>query len=154
MPLGEYAAANPNKIATIMAGSGESLTFGELNSRSIRLARLFQAHGLREGDVVALFMENNIRYHEVYWAVVRMGMYVCAVNKYLTADEAAYIFSDSGCKALVTSAALGGVAKDVPGGGLRLVIDGDLEGYARYETMLEGFDDTPLDAEPMGDFIN
>lgn len=35
MPLAENAAANPGKIATIMAGSGESLTYGELNERSV-----------------------------------------------------------------------------------------------------------------------
>ena len=67
------------------------------------------------GDVVALFMENNIRYHEVYWAAVRSGMYLCAVNKYLTAEEAAYIIKDSGAKVIVTSAAMHEAAGVVAG---------------------------------------
>ena len=74
MPLPQHASATPRKIATIMARSGESVTFGELDDRSRRLANVWREAGLRSGDVVALFMENNIRYHEVYWAAVRSGM--------------------------------------------------------------------------------
>ena len=75
MPMAEHAAANPDKIATVMAGSGQSLTYGEMNERSIRLAHHLRAAGLGPGDVVALFMENNIRYHEVFWAAVRSGVW-------------------------------------------------------------------------------
>ena len=113
MPLAEHAARNPDKIASIMADSGVSLTYGELNERSIRLAHYLRASGLRPGDVVALHMENNIRYHEVFWAAVRSGMYLCAVNKFLTAEEVAYIVNDSGAKALVTSAGMAAVAEEV-----------------------------------------
>jgi fatty-acyl-CoA synthase len=158
MPMALHAAANPNKVATIMARSGAQLTYGELNERSIRLARLLHAAGLRPGDVVALFMENNIRYHEVYWAAVRSGMYLCAVNKYLTAPEAAYIVNDSGAKALVTSAALGSVAAamvaDIPACEVRLVIDGPVAGYERYEETIAGQPVEPLEVELLGDFMN
>ena len=158
MPLAEHAAANPDKIATIMARSGERLTFGELNERSIRLANVFLANGLKAGDVVALFMENNIRYHEVYWAAVRAGMYLCAVNKYLTADEAAYIVNDSGSKAIVTSAALAPIAEamvdDMPDCPLRLAIDGPVAGYDVYEDALAASSAKPLPDGPQGDFMN
>ena len=137
MPMAIHAANDPTKIATLMLQSGETLTYGELNERSIRLARLFAEAGLVSGDVVALFMENNIRYHEVYWAAVRSGMYLCAVNKYLTAEEAAYIVNDSGAKALVTSVGLADAASamlaDLDGCPIRLVVDGLLAGYVPYE---------------------
>ncbi len=153
-----HAGNDPDKIATIMLRSGETLTYGELNERSIRLARVFQSAGLVEGDVVALFMENNIRYHEVYWAAVRSGMYLCAVNKFLTSEEAAYIIDDSGSKAVVTSVAVGDVASamltDLDDCPLRLVVDGPLEGYERYEEQIAQHSADPLDAEPLGDFMN
>ena len=158
MPIIEHAAANPDKIATIMAGSGESLTYGELNERSIRLAHFFRAAGLQPGDVVALFMENNIRYHEVYWAVVRSGMLVCAVNKYLTAEEVTYIVNDSGAKAIVTSAALAGVAEpllsEIGNCPVRLMIDGAVAGYDCYEDEIAKQPVEPSREEPRGDFMN
>ena len=143
MPLPQHVSASPDKIATIMARSGESITFGELDDRSRRLAALWREAGLRSGDVVALFMENNIRYHEVYWAAVRSGMYLCAVNKYLTAEEATYIVNDSGAKSMVTSAALAGVVADmvdhVPTCTLRLAVDGPVSGCDAYESAIAGW---------------
>jgi len=158
MPMAVHAAADPDKIATIMLRSGETLTYGELNERSIRLARLLRDSGLAEGDVVALFMDNNIRYHEVYWAAVRSGMYLCAVNKYLTAEEAAYIVNDSGAKALITSASLADAASamlpDLDDCPIRLVTDGPLAGYDSYEDQIAAHSADPLDGEPLGDFMN
>ena len=156
--MAAHAAANPDKVATIMLGSGEQLTYGKLNERSIRLARLLQEAGLQPGDVVALFMDNNIRYHEVYWAAVRSGMYLCAVNKYLTAEEAAYIVNDSGAKALVTSTGVADAATamlaDLDDCPIRLVVDGPIDGYLRYEDEIAKYGTEPLDAEPLGDFMN
>jgi len=153
-----HAAANPDKVATIMVPSGESLTYGELNQRSIRLARVLRDAGLSAGDVVAIFMDNNIRYHEVYWAAVRSGMYLCAVNKYLTAEEAAYIINDSGAKAVVTSTALAeaavGMLSDLDECPIRLVVDGSLEGFESYEDATAEVSADPLDEEPLGDFMN
>lgn len=158
MPMSLHAAATPDKVATIMSRSGETLTYAQLEERSTRLARMLREAGLAPGDVVALFMDNNIRYHEVYWATVRSGMYLCAVNKYLTAAEAAYIVNDSGAKALVTSAALGDVATamlaDLDDCPIRLAIDGTVEGYDRYEDAIANHAPGPLDDEPLGDFMN
>ncbi|MCP4084551.1 MAG: acyl-CoA synthetase [Actinomycetia bacterium] len=158
MPMAIHAAEAPDRVATIMARSGESVTYGELNENSLRLAQLLAAAGLGEGDVIALFMENNIRYHEIYWAAVRSGMYLCAVNRYLTAEEAAYIINDSGAKALISSKALGEVAaRTVPDIGncdIRLAVDGPVEGFDSYEDAVAHHDPDPLPAEPLGDFMN
>ena len=158
MPMASHAANDPTKVASIMLHSGETLTYGELNDRSIQLARLFADAGLVQGDVVALFMENNIRYHEIYWAAVRSGMYLCAVNKYLTAEEAAYIVNDSGAKALVTSTGLaeaaGAMLSDLDATPIRLVVDGPLDGFVPYEDEIAKHSTEPLPAEPLGDFMN
>jgi len=158
MPMALHAANDPDKLATIMLQSGESLTYGELNERSIRLARLLRSSGLGPGDVVALFMDNNIRYHEIYWAAVRSGMYLCAVNKYLTAEEAAYIINDSGSKAVITSASMaeaaGAMLGDLDDCPVRLVTDGRIEGYESYEDEVAKYPTDPLDEEPLGDFMN
>ena len=158
MPLPQNVSAFPDKIATIMARSGESVTFRELDDRSRRLASLWREAGLGPGDVVALFMENNIRYHEVYWAAVRSGMYLCAVNKYLTAEEATYIVNDSGAKAFVTSAALADVVADmvghIPNCPLRLAVDGPVAGCDVYETAIAAASNEAAAHEQLGDFMN
>lgn len=154
MAISQHAAATPDKIATIMAKTGETLTYGELNSRSIRLARLLRDAGLAPGDVVAIFMENNIRFHEVVWAALRSGMYICTVNRYLTTEEAEYIVTDSGAKALVVSTGLQPVAGDLAARvscQVMLSVDGSIDGYERYEDSLAEVDDGPLPDEPAGD---
>src|ERR1700728_3654028 len=98
---GRHAAQTPGKIAAVLAETGETLTYGELEQRSVQLARVLHEAGLRRGDVVALLTENSLRAFEVYWAAVRSGLYITAVNYHLAADEAAYIIDDSGAKALV-----------------------------------------------------
>ena len=81
---GTHAQSFPDKPAVIMAGSGHTVTYGELDERSNRLAQLWWDQGLRPGDHVAILMENNPRYPEVYWAAIRSGLYITTVNRHLT----------------------------------------------------------------------
>ena len=86
MYLGDHARLRPDHPALIDAGSGAVLTYGELDARSNRLAHLLRAEGLKRGDVLALYMENNPRFLEIAWAALRSGLYLTAVNRYLTSQ--------------------------------------------------------------------
>src|SRR3569623_415259 len=101
---GTWAATTPDKPALVMAGSGDVTTYAELEERSARLARHLHRAGLRTGDVIAFLSENRPEAAVVYWAAMRAGLYVTAVNHNLGADEAAYIVADCGAKALLVSA--------------------------------------------------
>ena len=92
---GTFAETTPDKPAAVMAGTGEVSTYRELNDRSNRLAQLLWAAGLRPGDHVSIFMENDLRYFECFWAAVRSGLYFTTINRYLQPDESAYILQDS-----------------------------------------------------------
>ncbi|MBC60033.1 MAG: acyl-CoA synthetase, partial [Gammaproteobacteria bacterium] len=59
---GKYALENSHHAAIIMAETGESVSYAELESRSNQLAHLLRKHGLRRLDHYAIFMENNIRF--------------------------------------------------------------------------------------------
>ena len=135
-----------------MAGTGETLTYAELEAGSARLARHLVDSGLGRGDVVALITENTPRLYEVYWAAQRAGLYITAVNHHLSADEAAYIVSDCGAKALIVSAGVAGLAAAVEplvDVGVRLAYGGEIPGATRYAD----FDATLADisAEPPAD---
>ena len=90
---GTHAATTPDKPALIMADTGETLTYRELEDRSVRLAHVLYDHGLRPGDSFALLSENSLRYHEAYWAALRSGLYVTALNHHLAVDELTYILN-------------------------------------------------------------
>ena len=94
---GTYAAEAPDRVAAVMAGTGETLSYGDLERRSVQLAHVLHEAGLRPGDVVALLTENNLRAFEVYWAAMRSGLYITAVNWHLKPDEIAYIVTSIGC---------------------------------------------------------
>jgi acyl-CoA synthetase (AMP-forming)/AMP-acid ligase II len=129
--------------AVIMADSGVTVTYAELDERSKRVAQLFRAGGLRPGDHIAVLLENHPRYFEVFWGAQRAGLYTTPINWHLKAEEAGYILEDCGATALVTSAALGGVAKDLePHLGavsIRLMVDGVIDGYQSYEEAIAAF---------------
>ena len=84
-----------------MATTGETVTFGELEARANRLAHLYRDRGLRRGDHVAIFMENNARYLETEAAAERTGLYYTCINSYLTPDELAYIVNDCRARILI-----------------------------------------------------
>jgi fatty-acyl-CoA synthase len=157
MSIGTHARRAPDQPALIVSSSGEIVTYRELDDRSNRLARLLQAHGVRRGDTVALFMENNPRFMEVVWAARRSGLYLTAVNRYLTADEAAYIIDNSDAAVLISSRAMAEVASALPARLPRcrdfLMIDGTIPGWSAYETAVAGFASDLLDREWLGDLM-
>ncbi len=151
---GAVAAATPDRTAYVMAGSGETVTYAELDRRSNQLAHLLRRRGLRRGDVVAIFMENNARYFEVAWAAQRSGLYYTAISSRLTAGEVAYILDDCGAQVLVTSCAKAEVATEAvaraPGVHTRLMCDGTVDGFEPYEAVRDAEDPGPIADESEG----
>src|SRR5580704_8670544 len=149
---GTYAAQTPDRIAAVMAGTGETVSYGVLERRSTQLAHVLHDGGLRPGDAVALLTENSLRALEVYWAALRSGLYITAVNYRLKPDEVAYIVNDSGAAALIVSAeqAATATALRVPAVKLRLAFGGAVAGYGGYEATIAAASDTPLDDQPHG----
>ena len=58
---GAFVEQQPDKPAVIMAATGETMTFAELDRAANRLAQLLRAAGLQPGDHVAICMENHSR---------------------------------------------------------------------------------------------
>src|SRR5690349_21054974 len=103
MHPGAHAQTSPDKPAFRLARSGEVVTYKQLDERSNQVARLLRARGLKPGDVIGIFMENNARYLEIAWGAQRSGLYYTAISSRLTAPEVEYIVNDSGASVLFTS---------------------------------------------------
>src|SRR5690349_11652062 len=98
-----HANTRPDHPAIIMAASGQTVTFGEMEDAANRVAQLFRAHGIGPGDTVGLWLENRVEYLEIAWGNQRAGTVLVPISTHLTADEVAYILQDSGAKLLISS---------------------------------------------------
>lgn len=98
-----YAKTHPGRAAFIMAGTGEKISYRELEERSNQLAHLLRKQGLKRSDHFSIFMENNNRYLECSAAGERTGLYYTCINHYLKGDELAYILNNSESRILIVS---------------------------------------------------
>jgi len=101
-----HAQTNPDKPAIIMAASGETISYGELDRRSNQVAQLLRSKGIGIGDTVALCMENHPWFFCLTWGFQRAGVHYVGISSRLTAPEIAYILEDSGAKLLFGTAYL------------------------------------------------
>ena len=153
---GKHAASRADQPAVIMAGTGETITYGELEARSNRLAHLLRARGLGRLDHYAIYMENNARYVECCAAGERAGLYYTCINSFLTPDELAYIVNNSQSKVLITSQAKREVAlaalAQCPAVELCLIVDGPGDGQKilNLDEATAGLPATPIADESLG----
>ncbi len=156
MYTGMHAHLRPLQPAFIMAGSGETVTYRELEARSNRLAHLLRKRGLKRLDHYSIFMENNSRYLEACGAGERSGLYYTCVNSYLTPVELAYIINNSQSRVLITSVAKLDVAraaiKECPNVELCIIADGKSESdrVVGLEDATAGLPKTPISDEYLG----
>src|SRR5689334_7303907 len=156
MYTGTHARLRPLQPAFIMANSGETVTYAELEARSNRLAHLLRRLGLKRLDHYAIFMENNSRYLEACGAGERSGLYFTCVNSYLTPSELAYILDNSQSRVLITSAAKLATAREAlkacPNVELCIVADGETESerIVGLRDATHGLPKTPIPDECIG----
>jgi long-chain acyl-CoA synthetase len=98
-----FAATTPDKVAFQMLGSGETVSYSQLEQRSNEAAQLFRSCGARTGDHILILMENNRQFLEICFGADRAGLYYTAVNTHLLPHEVAYIARDCGAQIVITS---------------------------------------------------
>jgi long-chain acyl-CoA synthetase len=150
MYTGTHVNTHPDRPAFIMASTGETVTYRELDARSNRLAHLLRALGLQHGGHYAIYLENHPRFIESCAAGARAGLYYTCVNSFLTADELAYILENSESTVLITSRARLDVALQAlaqcPQVTACIVVDGPGDGHQimNLDAAVAGFPDTPI----------
>jgi long-chain acyl-CoA synthetase len=149
-----HARANPHKAAYIMAGSGETVSYGQLEERSNQGAHLLRRLGLQRGDSIALMMDNNARYLEICFAAQRSGLFFTAMSSRLSLPEAQYILGDCAAKVLIVSSSLaaqaGALLGRSPGLLARFSVGGELPGHTRWENALSGMPAQPISDQSAG----
>lgn len=136
----EYARTMPEKPAQIMAATGRTMSYRQLDEYSNRIAHLLRSCGLKRGGVVAAMLDNGEYNLPIAWAAQRSGLYLTCVSNRLTPAEAIYILRDSDAAVLIVSASLAETARtiaaDLPGLTC-FAVEGDVDGLPRLERAME-----------------
>ena len=105
------ATDRPDKVflrADSAAGPMSTLTYAQLEERSRSVGAGLQRIGMRRGDRVAIAAPNELEWLELFFGAVRAGMIVVTLNVRYRESELEYMLGQSGAKAVVSSATLGG----------------------------------------------
>ncbi len=94
------ASAARDAAAPAVRLGGQTLTYGELDDRSARLAALLRERGMEPGDRVGVMLPNVLEFPIVYYGVLRAGGIVVPMNVLLKRREIAFYLEDSGAKLL------------------------------------------------------
>ncbi len=102
----DMAAQLPEAVAFRMCGTGEEVTFAQLESRSNQIAHLLRASGVGINDHVAILLKNQREFLELCFGAERAGVYYTTISTRLTAGEIAFIIHNCGAKVLICGADL------------------------------------------------
>lgn len=106
---------------TAFTADGQVVTHAQYAERVAHLAGGLAGAGLGQGDRIAILAHNSLAYMDLIGAAARLGAIVVPINWRLSAEEVAYVLSDTRPKLLIAAAEL-----------QPLAASGDLVGVARY----------------------
>src|SRR5580658_6625011 len=97
-------AARRDQVA--LEWQGLEYTFGEIDSRSNRMASALVRRGLQRGDRLCVYLANRIEMIDVYLACVKLGVIFVPINILYREREITHILTDAEPVAVVSAAAL------------------------------------------------
>ncbi|WP_435604334.1 acyl-CoA synthetase [Streptomyces sp. bgisy130] len=146
--LGSWPARRARKTPhrVVLIHRDVAVNYAALHARTIRLAHVLRAAGIRRGDRVAYLGANHPSYLETLFAAGVLGAVFVPLNTRLAGPEVAYQLADSGAKALIHAPSHGVLAEGLRGETdvrTRIVVGPD------YEHLLADASTEPID-EPVG----
>jgi fatty-acyl-CoA synthase len=148
-----FAQNTPDKPAYIMASTGETITYLELEKRANRVAHLFRKCGLKAYDHVAMMMENHSCFFEIIWGALRSGIIITPISTALINDEVDYILRNCEAKLFITSpkySPVGKSALNIETIAHFYMIEETMDGFESYEAAIAAMPDTPIEDEIQG----
>ncbi len=97
--LEQTAKKYPNKACTIFKGA--EISYKEMDAMTDRLAAGLYELGIRKGDRVGLFIPNTPQFVIAYYAILKIGGVVVAINPLYTQREIEYQVNDAGVEVMV-----------------------------------------------------
>jgi long-chain acyl-CoA synthetase len=97
--LAESAKKYPNTPCTIFKGA--EITYREMDELTDRLAAGLADLGVKKGDRVGLFMPNTPQFVIAYFAILKLGAIVVAINPLYTPREIEHQVKDAGIEVML-----------------------------------------------------
>ncbi|HEV2597935.1 acyl-CoA synthetase [Sphingopyxis sp.] len=147
-----HAARTPDKPAYIM-GSGEAVSYAQLDRRSNQYAHLLRARGLAAGDTIVFSIGNSPEFLQIAWGAQRAGLRYVPVSNKLTADEIAYIAADCDARLIIASHSHCELADSIAAQDCRpamFALGVPMPGFEDLAGALAAMPDTPLADETAG----
>ena len=121
----------------------ETLTYGDADEQSNRIANSLSGFGIAKGDVVATLMYNSVEHAAVWLACVKLGAIFASLNVSLAPKELVYSLGDTGAKLIIVDNGL----IDIYGQARPELVDQPIEvlwrgparrDYLAFPTLLDG----------------
>jgi malonyl-CoA/methylmalonyl-CoA synthetase len=114
---------------------GRAFTFGEIDSRSSRMAEALKRRGIGAGDRLCVYLANCVEMIDLYLACLKLGSIFVPINILYRDREIAHIIADAEPKAVVTRSPLDSAApvwqvSELPGDAPPLATRAALDGAA------------------------
>ena len=91
---------------TALEFQGAAYTFGDIDARSNRLARLLAHRGLKTGDRLCVYLANCLEMIDLYLACVKLGVIFVPINILYRERELTHILTDAEPAAVVSATPL------------------------------------------------
>jgi len=150
----KWAAEDPKRLAILHVradGREDALSYGWLRETSNRLANALRAHGVSQGDRVAIFLPQAPEVAAAHVAIYKLAAIALPIAILFGPDALQYRLQNSGAKAILTNAQglakLAQVRDTVPDLSCVLSIDGAGDGAHGFHDLLAkaSSDFTPVD---------
>ena len=118
---------------------GGSLTFGEIEERSNRVAHLLKQRRFEAGDRLCVYLANCLEMIDIYLACVKLGVIFVPINILYKEREITHIVTDAEPKAVVVRACeISAEAAAMPAGRPVVSLDGDAPAAIVYTSGTTG----------------
>ena len=133
-----HAARLKNKAALIDGVTGRTYSYAGLAQQVQQVAAGFAAHGLKKGDVLAIYSPNVPEYAIAFHAAATLGVATTMVPPLFTEEETSKQLRDSGAKHLLTVPVLLEKARAASASNniKTLFVIGEAEGAISFESLL------------------
>jgi len=132
-----------------------SLTYGQLQKQSCRVANMLRRLGVRREERVAMIMLDTTDFPAVFLGAIRAGIVPVPLNTLLTSDQYAYVLADCRARVVFISEALLPVVKEMVGRMADLdhvIVSGrDAHGYKKLSDEIAGESDSFVTAATHAD---
>jgi long-chain acyl-CoA synthetase len=153
LDLRTWARTDPERLAVRLGDTDTS--YRELEALSNQVSHVLRDHGIGRGDHIAAIMGNDVMIFAAVWGAYRIGAYITPIPSTASAEDAAYIVTDSGARLVLANAALGANVAALPALVAQpalawLSVQGSLPGYRELEPLLRAAPATPVEGESSG----